>query len=333
MPLWLTQLLTPAHDEAAQPLQIRLYRLFCLTTAVLCLGVIAPANLFQHLPLGVHLGNVSVGLIAVWCYRASLRGRHYVVEFFAILLGVIVPVWFLNAGSDGSVSYYFFPLALFPLAVCRGRPRWILAVALGLTFCGLLVAEHFFPALSRPFESGQDRLIDHLTGAVCSLLGLAATARLLVAAYEREHERISAYARDLAVSEANYRAIFDNTSDALLVYDEKGLLVDVNAPMCALYGLDRASALKQTVDERSLGVSPYSFAEAEAIGRKALAEPAVQRGTFLVGDRRADGTDRGAAASDFLGARYLRPGAGGGGAAHAGGAPAAGARGVEPGLV
>jgi len=272
MLLRLNQLLTSTHDAATQPLQIRLYRLFCLTTAVLCLGVIAPVNLFQLMPPGVHLGNISVGLIAVWCYRASLRGRHHVVGFFVVLLGLIVPVWFLNAGSDGSVSYYFFPLALYPVAVCRGRLSWILAVALGLTLCGLLVTEHFFPELRRPFESAQDRLFDHLTGVVCSLLALAVTVRLLVAAYEREQERISAYARELAVSEGNYRAIFDNTSDALLVYDERGLVVDVNAPMCALYGLDRAAALKQTVDERSLGVSPYSFAEAEAIGRKALAE-------------------------------------------------------------
>jgi PAS domain S-box-containing protein len=147
-----------------------------------------------------------------------------------------------------------------------------LAVLLALIFCGVLVTEHFFPALSVPFHSPQDRLLDHVSGAVCSMLGLGALFWLLVQAYEREHRRISAYARDLAVSEANYRAIFDNTSDALLVYDEKGTLIDVNAPMCALYGLDRATALKQSVNERSLGVSPYSFAEAEAIGRKAFLE-------------------------------------------------------------
>lgn len=272
MRAWLSQLLAPPDNDAAQSLQIRLFRLYCATAAALCLGVIVPANLFQHLPLGVHLGNASLGLIAAWCCRASLRGRHYVRGFFVALLGLFVPVWFLNGGSDGSVSYYFFPLVLYPVAICRGRLRWALTAGLALTFCGMLVVEHFYPALSLPFETRQDRLIDHLSGAICSMLGLATVTWLLVEAYEREHERISAYARELAVSESNYRAIFDNTSDALLVYDEQGGLIDVNAPMCALYGLDRATALKQSVNDRSLGVSPYSFAEAQATGRKALLE-------------------------------------------------------------
>lgn len=286
MRAWLSQLLAPPDDDAAQSLQIRIYRLFCVTTAVLCLAVILPANLFQHLPLGVHLGNASLGLIAAWCYWASLRGRHYVLGFFVMLMGLFIPVWFLNAGSDGSVSYYFFPLFLYPVTICRGRQRWILAAALALAFCGMLVVEYFFPTLSLPFASPQDRLVDHVSGAICSLLGLVAVIWLLVAAYEREHRRISAYALEVAAGAENYRAIFNSTGDALCIYDEAGRLSDVNARMCAMYRCDREAALRGSILDRSLGVSPYGPEEiAEKLHRTFHEGPQV----FTWRSRRHDG--------------------------------------------
>lgn len=267
-----SQLLGPAEDGALESLQIRLYRLACLATAVLCLLVVAPTNLVQNLPWQVHVGNVVTGLLAAWCYSVSWRGRHYITGFFIAIVALFVPVWFNNAGSDGSVSYYLYPMFVYPLMVCRGWCRWVLSIGTAALFCGILLAEYFYPELVRPFASPRDRLLDHVTGAVASLLALGTIVWLLVQAYEREREHLSEKARELARSESNYRAIFDSTSDALLVYDEKGAVLDVNTQMCEIYGVDRETALKQSINDRSLGVSPFSEVEAEVIRRKAFVE-------------------------------------------------------------
>ena len=272
MSAWLSQFLRSFKPDEAQPLQVRLYRLVCATTAVLCLGVICPVNLLQNLPPGVHVGNFILGLTAAWCYRTSLRGRHHFIGFFVVLVLLLNPIWFLNAGSTGSVGYYFFPSLLYPLAIFRGRVRWILSVFLVLDLCGLLVADYYFPALSVPFQVPTDRVIDLLAGAACSMLGLGVLVWLIVSAHEREQLRISRYAQELAASESNYRAIFNSTSEALFIFGEDGRLIDVNARVCEMFGCDRATALARSIDSRSLGVSPYSRVEAEAKMRRAVEE-------------------------------------------------------------
>src|SRR5689334_22227000 len=102
MRAWPSQFLRSFQSDETQPLQVRLYRLVCLTAAVTCLGVILPINLVQNLPLGVHLGNVLLGASAVWCFRASRGGRHYFSGFFLLLLLVVNLLFFLNGGANGS---------------------------------------------------------------------------------------------------------------------------------------------------------------------------------------------------------------------------------------
>ena len=73
----------------------------------------------------------------------------------------------------------------------------------------------------------------------------------------------------LQESERNYREIFNATSDALFVHDVDGQIRDVNERMCRMFACDRATALNMTVNELSLGVSPYSHTEAAEFVRQA----------------------------------------------------------------
>lgn len=261
---WLSQFFSSVRPDDDQPLQVRLFRLVCGTTAFLCLAVVLPVNLLQNLPLGVHLGDGALGLVAVFCLWASRRGRHYYVGFFAVFLLLLNPVWFLNGGSNGSVSFYFAPILIYPLAIYRGRARLLVSILVVLDFSGLLLTEYYFPELTVPLHSTADRVIDLITGAGCSMLALGVLIWLIVATHEREQERITRYARDLIAGEANYHAIFNSTSDALLVYDASGRLIDVNDRMCAMFSCDRATALGLSIGQRSLGLSPYSESEAAA---------------------------------------------------------------------
>ena len=272
MRAWPSQFFCSLKPDESQPLQIRLYRLFCVTAAMLCLLVILPVNLLQNLPLGVHVGNLVLGLTAAWCYWSSTKGRHYFFGFFAIVLLLVNPIWFLNGGSNGSVCYYFAPILVYPLAIFRGRVRWMVSAFVVLDFCGLLMSDLYFPALRTPFGNPVARTIDLVAGAGCSMLCLGALIWLLASAHEREQQRISRYADELAAGEEKYREIFNSTGEALFIYEEDGRLIDVNKSVCVMYGCNREDAFSEPMEARSLGTSPYGRKEVLRKMRLALTD-------------------------------------------------------------
>jgi PAS domain S-box-containing protein len=79
----------------------------------------------------------------------------------------------------------------------------------------------------------------------------------------------------LRASERNYREIFNATNEAIFVHDARtGKVLDVNQSMLAMYGCDYDGALRCDVSDLSLGMPPYSAAEArEWIDRAAREGP------------------------------------------------------------
>jgi two-component system, cell cycle sensor histidine kinase and response regulator CckA len=77
----------------------------------------------------------------------------------------------------------------------------------------------------------------------------------------------------LRESERNYREIFDSASDAIFVHDaETGAILDVNASVLQMFGINREMALALRPNDTSLGVSPYSELEVKQWLMKALTE-------------------------------------------------------------
>lgn len=266
---WLQQFVSPLDSEVSEPLRIRLYRLICLTTGVICLPLVLPMNLFQNLPIWVNIADTLLGLFGLGCYWASRRGRNFFLGYFVVLILLLNSVWNFNAGSDGSITYYFFPAVLYPLAILRGRTRWVLTVLLILNVCGLLVVEYLYPGLTTPFPSRADRLNDLVTGGICSLLALVVVLWLILQTYEREQLRVSQYARELSASEQKYRGIFNSTRDAILIRDAAGRLLDANDRMLEMFGYAREEVAALTASDISAGVSPYSGKEVAAVIQQA----------------------------------------------------------------
>ena len=68
----------------------------------------------------------------------------------------------------------------------------------------------------------------------------------------------------LQKSEQNYREIFNSTTEAIFVYDsETGAILDANESGLLLYGYTHDEVLRLTLEDFSLGVSPYSMEEAK----------------------------------------------------------------------
>src|SRR5689334_11467677 len=80
-------------------MELRLYRLVTITTALLCGFVILPTNLLQD--LSIYL-NVTLGLytlLCTWLYWAATRGRNYIKTFYIATIVVLNSGWFMDAGS------------------------------------------------------------------------------------------------------------------------------------------------------------------------------------------------------------------------------------------
>ena len=256
-------------DDATE-LRVRIFRLICALAAGLCLLVVAPLNLMQTLPWGVHLANGALGLAGGICYWQSCRGRHFIGSFFVLLVAVLDLVWFLNAGSDGSVTHYFYPVMLFVITLFQGRSRWMIALGLWLNVGLLYVLEHFFPSWVTPFPGVLDHLVDLETGIFCSFTALVAVTGFILTNYNREQRRVAETAARLAASEAEYREIFNSTSDALFVHAADGRVLDVNEQACSLFGLSREALLRAGVNDYSLNESPYSQSEAQVFIDRAM---------------------------------------------------------------
>ena len=258
------------RGEATTELRVRIFRLICAMTAVLCLFVVAPLNGLQNLPLVVNIANLGLGLLGAFCYWQSCAGRHHIALFLILLVGLLDVVWFYNAGSDGSVTHYFYPVMLFVIAMFQGTPRRVLVVGIWLNVAALFLLEHRFPAWVTPFQAASDRLTDFETGVFCSFLALGSVTWFILSNYNREQKRVSEIAAQLRASEANYRAIFNSTSDALFVHTPDGLILDVNEQACAIFGTTRTEMIGRLVGDYSLGEQPYTQADATAKSRLVL---------------------------------------------------------------
>ncbi len=81
----------------------------------------------------------------------------------------------------------------------------------------------------------------------------------------------------LAISEANYRAIFDTANDGIFVFDIKtGSMIDVNRRGCEMYCYSKEEMLLTSLSALSAGESPYTRDDAAIWVKKAAAgEPQV----------------------------------------------------------
>jgi PAS domain S-box-containing protein len=156
-------------------------------------------------------------------------------------------IWCLSTGSEGSVTYYFFPVLLYPLTFFRGKMRWVLTVFVVIDICALLALEHFYLLLTIPFQAPSDRLIDLLSGIFGSCLVMVMFVWVILTYHDWEHNLIACYARALAVSEKNYREVVENARSVILRLDRQGHVTFLNKFGEELLGLQRTEIIGKPV--------------------------------------------------------------------------------------
>lgn len=221
-------------------LRVRLFRLMCLITGIVCLFIVLPVNLLEvWLPLAVNIAVIAVGLFGAWCYTQSVRGRNHIVPFLLVLILILVPVWFLNGGIGASVTFYFFPVMILPLVLCQGRTRWIL-LALSLTeACGLILTEYFHRSWVVLIPDRFDLMLDDLAGVVACFVAITLIVWVIITNYDWEQTLLARYARELAASEENYRSVVENVMSIILRLDPQGNITFFNKFAEELFGYKR----------------------------------------------------------------------------------------------
>ena len=230
-------------------MSIRLFQLICLTVSVLTLFAILPVNLFQNLPILVNIGDVLLGLFAFFCFRESTRGRHHKSLFLIFMLLLMEPIWFLNAGTDGSITLYFMVVLIYPMVMFRGVKRWAMTSCIAFNICVLLAIDYFFPSLAVPFRSPIDRALDLISGAFCSCLGLVIIVWVVISNYDKERERTEKYARDLAEMHHRLETTVAAIPDLMFELDAGAHICEYHAPAAELLYAPPEVFLGKTVDQ------------------------------------------------------------------------------------
>ena len=174
-----------AHNQDLS-VEVRLFRLITLASSLLCICIVLPINILLDLPSSLNLVIALYGIATFCLYLISCKGMQFIRGYFAITILVLNAAWFLRAGSNGSIAYYFFAIVLYPLLFFRGFVRFSIFLLILLNNGILLLVEHHFPSLVTPFISANDRLIDQISGFSFSAIICALVFWVVVTTLEGE---------------------------------------------------------------------------------------------------------------------------------------------------
>jgi len=223
------QELNNPHPGVGTEVELRLYRLMTLIAATLSLFVVIPSNYFQHLPIQVNIATATLGFASALLYLLARQKRMFPTLFFFAVLLTLNYIWYFNAGSTGSVPYYFFAEIIYLVFFFRGWKR-ILFMSLVLANVALLMlSELWNPTLLVPFLSQGDRMADQIIGFLTSGIASCVLLWVLVSTYDGEHERRRLLNRELAeVLEINLQKTAELEKNIAEIKTLRGFL-----PICA----------------------------------------------------------------------------------------------------
>ena len=249
MDSYISRILNYVARGANLPLRIVLLRLFCVSTAFLCLFIVVPSNMLQEVSPYLNPAVAVYAIMVLGIYLLSLNGIHLLKTFYTLLLILLNISWFINGGTTGSISYFFICTAIIPVVLFTHKTRFIMLLLMSLNYTVLVLLEQRFPSLIVPFVTIKDRYFDLLTGFVVSILTTWVILQVIISNYDRklaEHkkaeEELDRYRQNLEVlvdertkrlqeSEEKFRSVMALSPDIISILSEDGSLL-YNSPAC-----------------------------------------------------------------------------------------------------
>ena len=250
-----------------------------------------------HLMGAVLLGGAISGLPVWLAFHApgSVATRHAIAVCQALTSALWIHV------SRGRIEAHFHVFG--SLAFLAGYRDWRVLV----TASAVTTLDHFIRGIAWPQSVYGEvlpdtwRFVEH-TGwvvfedlflvQVCQqgqseMRSVAERQAALEAAYGEVEAKVEERTRELQVSEAQNRAVFESAADAIVTFDPRGRLLEANRAARELFGKERATHGGWVFD---LFVEEYGV-----VFRELLAEYVSGQNAELVGDRESLGLTEGGA--------------------------------------
>jgi signal transduction histidine kinase len=177
-------------DSSSVELEQRLLRGIMLLAALA--GLVAT---IQNLLIGTSMLMVASGVVSFiagttlyWLAHRMRRWRLLLVPVLLSFLIILAASWITQAGSEGTIGYYFFLLLCFSALFFR-RVGKIASLALtALTVAALLLFEYLFPSAIVPYATPMQRFTDVAFAVPLCLLMVALFVHIVYEEYQRERK-------------------------------------------------------------------------------------------------------------------------------------------------
>jgi signal transduction histidine kinase len=127
-----------------------------------------------------------VGAAGYMVARRTVKPAPLKLGVYVFLLGILIYTWITQAGSQGTIGYFFILVSLFATVLFRGKLKLASLLTSGAILVGLFVLEHLHPAIIVPYTSALERFGDVVFAVPLCLVMASTVMHLVYREYQRE---------------------------------------------------------------------------------------------------------------------------------------------------
>ncbi len=202
-------------------------------------------NIWLGLNLLLILSTIIITLLLLVFYYFSLKKRYYkplVMPFIAITLFIISGIWFVNAGSKGTIMHILIIAMLLYVVLTKNLARVVAISSILIAFTVLMIVEYLYPGIIIGYEDSTSRFFDvYFTTMVDFLLVAFISSFIMKSYYDerkmvleqqgkiiKQNEEIKAAEAELIKSKKFTESIISQAQDGIIVLDLDGKFIQVN---------------------------------------------------------------------------------------------------------
>ncbi len=193
----------------------------------------AGINYFLGLGSITVIVNFVCGIVAVMLYYLSRVKRQYLLPVYLTIVFLsfffFPTLWFINAGSYGSIPYYMMVQGAIIGILLSGWSRTVFVVLYLLAFGVLMMTEITAPELVKGFASDHIRYSDIAFGYIISLTVNVILFAAIIRNYNQERDKARS-------NELRFRNLAESLPQVIFELNQEGRLTYVNSNAEMLFG-------------------------------------------------------------------------------------------------
>ena len=130
--------------------------------------------------------GTAAGIVGYWLSRRKRRWRLLIVPMFSFFLALLAGCWITQAGSMGTIGYYFILLVCYAGVFFKRTGKIFALVLTAATLVALLLVENLVPQVMIPYATAPQRFYDVAFAIPLCLVMVAEFIYLVHGEYQRE---------------------------------------------------------------------------------------------------------------------------------------------------